>query len=289
MATDIQSIFADPDFRKLPIEQKISRLDKEDPDEFAKMSANDKNTIIASGLRNVRMQPKKAAKTTTHTAGDPIRKLFADPEFRRQSSVEKIHQLNQLDPEGFGNMELKDKIQSISTSLQNVPMQGTKEPSFFGTVGGELAGMFKAGVEAMKDPLDLQATQFRLDQARQTMGSIRQGQPLQAAKHLAKGLWGPTASAIVGEQLGQFRQAGQAYQAGERYQIPFTDKRLPLVPGAQAAQHAIAGLVPIIGPAANEALEEFDRGEYGPASAHVLMLIGPDILGGVLGIAENAT
>jgi len=163
--------------------------------------------------------------------------IFADPEFRKLSGVDKIAVLDQLDPD-FAKLPLNKKPGVIFDAINNVPMDA-KNKGLFYQAGQFVKTLGKDVVGAAGGAMRLSPPGMALD--------ILRGKPTVAEE-------------IGGAQAEQFRKAGEAAKEG-RY--------------SEAFGHGLAGAVPLVGPLAAETGEEIGEGEYGRAAAHGLELSLP--------------
>ena len=216
----------------------------------------------------------------------PIEEIFADPNFRQLPAHEKINALDRY--EDFKGLPRNEKVNAIVQGLQKIPMKGAPKPppGFWGTIGEDLSGMAGAvrqKAHELRHPYEtaLQEPIFVAQQGQAAREAWRKGQYGQAVKDIVKGGLGPTGTAIASESMQQLRKArGEASSAMDPRVGPIKRLDMLMHAGGEAA-----GAFPVIGPAAAQAGEEYQRGETGRATAHTLELIGPDIVSGGLALA----
>src|SRR5215472_16315225 len=212
----------------------------------------------------------------------PIESVFADPDFRRLSAPEKINALKRY-PD-FAELPPKEQVNAISIGLEKIPMA---TPGFWRTVGGELTGMAGAAWEHVRHPLDVTARDwaFRAAEIDKAVEAAREGRLFEAGHRAVRGALGPTGTAIAHSQLEQFRKVpGEVREA----LAPGATPLQRLTRAGSALGYAAAGTLPIVGPAGAQVGEELREGEWGPAGAYALMLLGPDVVSAGLGLTGTA-
>lgn len=205
------------------------------------------------------IEPPAPPAAATETNGFTVADALKDEEFFKLAPEARIQILTRLDPE-FGAMSAKDQASVVGKAhlrfLQS-PEFAKQHPGSVGNTRG----------------FSDHASNFGSTLASDVPGMIEG--VYNAAKTIGGAAFGDK------ESIGKVREAAKGISDQSAEQRDIAKQRLKEGNLSEAAGHGLAA-IPVIGPAAAQAGEDFRRGDYGTGAAHALELLAPSLLSRLL-------